>query len=286
MTSTGHPRWRIDLGYDGTDFHGWAEQPGLRTVQGVLQDWLTRLLGGPVQLVVAGRTDAGVHARAQVAHLDPPAGARFSPADLTRALAQVLPSDLVVHRVSPAAPGFDARFAATWRRYCYRLWDADSVPDPLRRREVHRVAAELDLAAMNRAGETLLGLRDFAPFCRARKDRAGTPLPATTIRDLQVLRASRSTDHCRTVELEVVADAFCHSMVRSLAGALTEVGSGHRSADWLAGVAAGSRRAGSVPVLPAGGLTLEEVGYPAEQDFAARVDQARSRRSMPNQEAT
>ncbi|MDO4717477.1 MAG: tRNA pseudouridine(38-40) synthase TruA [Propionibacteriaceae bacterium] len=271
-------RWRLDLAYDGSEFSGWASQPGLRTVQGELETWIPRVLRWSSQplpnlLTVAGRTDAGVHARGQVAHFDAPDDRDLSP-ELHRRLARVLPSDLVVHAVTVAPPGFDARFSALWRRYCYRLWDSRSRRDPLLRRHVAEVRGELDLAAFNEAGERLLGLRDFAPFCKRREG-------ATTIRSLLELRAIRTADG--TIEASVRADAFCHSMVRSLIGALVAVASGQRDLAWLTEVAAQPQRAGSVHVMAARGLTLEEVGYPTEDLLAARARDARATRTLPQE---
>lgn len=271
-------RWRLDLAYDGSGFAGWAAQPGLRTVQGELETWIPRVLRWspdpmPNLLTVAGRTDAGVHARGQVAHFDAP-DERDLAAELHRRLARVLPADVVVHAVSAAPIGFDARFSAIWRRYCYRLWDASCRRDPLRRRHVTEVRGEIDLAAFNEAGEHLLGLRDFAPFCKRREG-------ATTIRTLLELRAERRADG--TIEANVRADAFCHSMVRSLIGALVAVASGRRDLAWLDEIAAQPHRAGGVHVMAAHGLTLEEVGYPADELLAARARDARATRSLPEE---
>ena len=263
-------RIRVDLGYDGAGFHGWAAQPGLRTVQGELELWLGRVLptcgSAPVTLTCAGRTDAGVHARGQVAHFDLPDGA--DPVQLERRLRAALPADIAIWRVAVAPDGFDARFSATWRRYVYRL--SDGVIDPLARRMVAPVRGPVDLDALNAAGAGLLGLHDFAAFCRA---RAG----ATTIRTLQVAHARRVGG---VVEVTVRADAFCHSMVRSLTGALVEVGAGRRDAAWLTGLLDAGRRCGEVPVLPALGLVLEEVGYPDDAELAARAEQARAVRTL------
>lgn len=272
-------RWRIDLGYDGADFYGWAVQPGLRTVQGELETWITRLLqlDQPAELVVAGRTDAGVHARHQVAHLDLPDDRSDDVDDLARRLLRVLPDDLIVHRIAAAPTGFDARFSASWRHYCYRLWDDTSSADPIRRGNVLSVRGSLDLTAMAAGAQTLLGLRNFAPFCKWREG-------ATMIRDLKATRVRRRADGCGTIEVELRADAFCRSMVRSVVGALVEVGSGRRDATWLAAVAATSVRASEVTVLPAKGLTLEKVGYPPRRQLAARAAQARSIRTLPTQE--
>lgn len=273
MSAGGVTRLRLDLAYDGSGFHGWAAQPGLRTVQGVLEHWITTVLrlDAPAAVTCAGRTDAGVHARGQVAHVDLPAAVDGDVAEvLARRLRRVLPEDVVVRAVRPAPPGFDARFAAIWRRYVYRL-DDSAAPDPLLRSMIVR-SVPLDVAAMHAAAQQLVGLRDFAPFCKRREG-------ATTIRTLLEVRCERSGDAARgVVACTIRADAFCHSMVRSLMGALTEVGSGRRDAAWLAGVAAQSSRANDVPVLPAHGLCLEEVAYPDDAALAARVAEARARR--------
>jgi len=266
-------RWRLDIGYDGAHFSGWAAQPGLRTVQGELERWIPRVLrlAEPVPITVAGRTDAGGHARGQVGHIDLPGDLDPRP-DLVRRLARVLDPDLVVHDVTPVPEAFDARFSALWRRYIYRLWDADSRPDPVLRHQVVTVRDHLDLDLLNTAGRSLLGLRDFAAFCKRREG-------ATTIRTLLDCHAVRLDDVPRTIEITVCADAFCHSMVRSLVGALTAVGSGRRPQSWLDDVAASTSRASSVLVMPAAGLTLEEVGYPPDDELAARAEQARAVRT-------
>ena len=170
-------RVRLDIAYDGTDFSGWARQPELRTVQGVLEQALATIVQEPVQLTVAGRTDAGVHARGQVAHADLPMGLTRDPRlayRLTRLASRE--GDVVVRRVSAVPDGFDARFSAIWRRYEYRL--AIGELDPLERRTALHVPEPVDVEALQRASQTLLGLRDFAAFCKAREG-------ATTIRDLR-----------------------------------------------------------------------------------------------------
>lgn len=266
-------RWRLDIAYDGAGFSGWAAQPGRRTVQGELERWIPRVLrlDRPVPLTVAGRTDAGVHARGQVAHIDLPGGLDPRP-DLVRRLGRVLEPDLAVRRLSAVPDAFDARFSALWRRYVYRLWDADSRPDPLLRGHIVALREQLDLDLLNAAGASLLGLRDFAAFCKRRDG-------ATTIRTLLECRATRLDDPCGTIELTVRADAFCHSMVRSLVGALTAVAASRRPRQWLDAVAASPTRASSVVVMPAAGLTLEEVGYPDDEDLAGRAERARAVRS-------
>ena len=273
-------RIRLDLAYDGTAFSGWAVQPGLRTVEGELSRALTTLLRAaePVRLTVAGRTDAGVHARGQVAHVDVDAEAwatlpgrtqRTPQVALVTRLAGVLPDDLVVRAATVAPPGFDARFAALERRYLYRIADPGAVRDPLRRHDTVAWRRPLDASAMGEAAAGLVGLHDFAAFC---KQRAG----ATTIRTLIEFSWGRLDDG--VLAATVRADAFCHSMVRSLVGAVVPVGEGRRLASWPAGLVERGVRASEVHVMPAHGLSLEEVVYPAEDALAARVEQARARR--------
>jgi tRNA pseudouridine38-40 synthase len=272
-------RWRLDLAYRGTDFSGWASQPGLRTVQGELELWLPRLLrvDHEVPLVVAGRTDAGVHARGQVCHFDiEPDVITDDGTTLLRRFARVLADDLVVHAVRCAPDGFDARFSALRRRYAYRLSDQQVPPDPLHRDHVAVWPRPLDLDAMNAAAGALIGLRDFAAFCKRRDG-------ATTIRTLLEL-SGRRVDHGPLngmIEFTVVADAFCHSMVRSLIGALVRVGEGARDASWPAEIAAAGARDSGIQVMPAAGLTLEQVDYPPDDQLATRAADARRMRTEP-----
>jgi len=276
-------RARLFLSYDGTDFSGWATQPGLRTVQGVMEEGLARVLRTAVRLTVAGRTDAGVHARGQVAHVDVPAAAWAalpgradrSPEEGLRArLTGVLPADVVVTAVDRAPEGFDARFSAIERRYAYRLCDVPAARDPLRRRDVVWLDRGVDVDALNAASDTLTGLRDFAAFCRPREG-------ATTIRDLKQFTWERpeSGADASLVVATVRADAFCHSMVRSLVGAVLAVGHGRRDLDWLAAQASAGMRSPAIAVAPAHGLTLEHVRYPDPGDLAARATQTRARRT-------
>jgi tRNA pseudouridine38-40 synthase len=271
-------RWRLDIAYDGTNFSGWAAQTGRRTVQGELETWLARVLRleERPRLVCAGRTDAGVHARGQVAHLDlDPAMISDGDAALTRRLNGVLGGDCVVRRISIAPSGFDARFGAIWRRYVYRISDRSVPPDPLYRHQVAQVQAEVDLARWNDEAGALLGLRDFGAFCRGREG-------ASTIRTLFELTARRiaSGPMADVIECTVRADAFCHSMVRSLVGALVAIGTGRRDHEWLAGVTERSVRDSTIMVMPAHGLTLEEVGYPADHELATRALEARAIRQL------
>jgi tRNA pseudouridine38-40 synthase len=277
VTEPSTVRWRLDLGYDGTNFSGWATQPGRRTVQGELESWIRRILrlDEPVQLVCAGRTDAGVHARGQVAHVDLGSMLIIDGAALSRRLNKVLGGDCVVRRITAAPPGFDARFAAIWRRYVYRLSDGGVPPDPLYRSQIAQLNAEVDLDRLNEEAATLVGLRDFGAFCRRRDG-------ASTIRNLLELAARRvpSGPMAGVIECTVRADAFCHAMVRSLIGALVAVATGQRDHEWLAAITERGVRDSTITVMPATGLTLEEVGYPADHELAARVLEARALREV------
>jgi tRNA pseudouridine38-40 synthase len=277
LTEPSTVRWRLDLGYDGTNFSGWATQPGRRTVQGELESWIRRILrlDEPVQLVCAGRTDAGVHARVQVAHVDLGSMLIIDGAALSRRLNKVLGGDCVIRRITAAPPGFDARFAAIWRRYVYRLSDGGVPPDPLYRSQIAQLNAEVDLDRLNEEAATLVGLRDFGAFCRRRDG-------ASTIRNLLELAARRvpSGPMAGVIECTVRADAFCHSMVRSLIGALVAVATGQRDHEWLAAITERGVRDSTITVMPATGLTLEEVGYPADHELAARVLEARAVREV------
>jgi tRNA pseudouridine38-40 synthase len=262
-------RLRLDVVYDGTAFSGWARQPGRRTVQGELESALTTVLRCPVALTVAGRTDAGVHATGQVAHADVPATVWDEHRTrLLRRLRGVLPADVAVRGVGEAPDGFDARFSALARHYVYRLTDVPSGPPPLRRADTVGWPRPLDSDAMDLATGLLLGEHDFAAFCRRREG-------ATTVRRLLALDVARDGD---LITVSASADAFCHSMVRSLVGALLAVGEGRRLPAWPASLLCRTERASDVPVAPAHGLTLVRVDYPADDELAARASVTRNRR--------
>lgn len=267
----GDVRLRLHVAYDGTDFSGWAAQPGRRTVAGVLTDVFGQLFGPATAsgLTVAGRTDAGVHATGQVCHLDLPvvawqtlAGRRHaggqpdSPGDsLLRRLASLLPPDIRVYTVSEVPPGFDARFSATYRRYEYRVTDAPYGADPLNRRYTVAWGRPLDLPSMRAAAEGLVGIHDFAAYCKRREG-------ATTRREVTAVDWRR--DDSNLLIAAVQADAFCHSMVRSLVGAMLAVGDGRRRPDWPASLLALRERSSEVTVAPPHGLSLVAVGYPED----------------------
>ena len=271
-------RLRLDLSYDGTGFKGWARQPGLRTVQGEVEAALTMLLRAPepVLLACAGRTDTGVHARGQVAHADVPADlwealAARGPEAPVRRLGGILAEDVRVRAMRPAPTGFDARWSALARTYAYRVSDLAGGADPLQRSHVlahtglH--SGLLDLDAMNDAAAALLGEHDFAAYCRRREG-------ASTVRTLLDLRWEREADTGLAV-MWIRADAFCHSMVRAIVGALLPVGDGRRTVAWPAQILAGRVRDPDADVAPAVGLCLEHVAYPPDHDLAAQAQRAR-----------
>ncbi|GAA5001604.1 tRNA pseudouridine(38-40) synthase TruA [Kitasatospora paranensis] len=281
----GHRRIRLDLAYQGADFSGWARQRGRRTVQEEIETALQIVTRSalPYQLTVAGRTDAGVHARGQVAHVDLPDAVWDEHGEkLLRRLAGRLPADIRIYRLGEAPHGFDARFAAVWRRYAYRVADHPGGVDPLLRGHVLWHDRPLDVDRMNEAARLLLGEHDFAAYCKKREG-------ATTIRTLLELHWDRvpvdpyAAQEGTLAVATVRADAFCHNMVRSLVGAMLLVGDGHRPVDFPGQVLAGRVRNSAVNVVRPYGLTLEEVGYPADDLLAERNRAARRMRTLPGQ---
>lgn len=275
-------RLRLDLAYDGTDFHGWAKQgnSGLRTVQGLVEEALTLVLRAPAVLTVAGRTDAGVHASGQVAHVDVPRSSLAArsidgdPARLVRRLSRLLPDDIRIHGCAEAPAGFDARFAALRRHYVYRVTTHVGGALPTRIRDTAVWPKPVALADMQAAADVLVGLHDFAAFCKAKPH-------GTTVRDLQQFtwRDVSTPAEPQLYEAHVVADAFCWSMVRSLVGACLAVGEGRRGAGFTEALLGERSRSPDVPVAAARGLTLAGVDYPADAELSARVRTARDTRS-------
>ncbi|MET8834707.1 tRNA pseudouridine(38-40) synthase TruA [Micromonospora sp. NPDC004540] len=263
-------RLRLDVSYDGTDFSGWAVQPTRRTVAGVLLETLDLVLGAGTAtgLTVAGRTDAGVHATGQVCHLDLPAEVwRQHDGRLLRRLARLLPPDVRVRAMTEVPADFDARFSATFRRYEYRVTDAPWGAEPLRRTDTLAWPKPLDLAALNAAAAGLVGEHDFAAYCRRKEN-------ATTLREVTRLDWRRDPDGILVATVQ--ADAFCQNMVRSLVGAMLVAGDGRRPVEWPAGLLSRRERSSEVTVAPAHGLTLVEVGYPADPaEYARRADLTR-----------
>ena len=281
----GFLRIRLDLAYDGGSFSGWAVQPGRRTVQGTLEAALELVVRRPVRVTVAGRTDAGVHARGQVVHLDLTEpewlglnrGAELDPAvALLRRLRGALSRELgdltgsiVVHEAVIAREGFDARFSALWRRYSYRIADGLERWDPLSRYDTLWHKTPLDVDLLNAGAAQLLGLHNFLSYC---KPRAG----ATTIRELQRFEFTRGADG--VIVAAVQADAFCHNMVRALVGSALYVGEGQEPPEWLhERLLAKKRDARSVLAAPHP-LVLEEVAYPSDAELLARAERTRALR--------
>jgi tRNA pseudouridine38-40 synthase len=278
-------RLRLDIAYDGTAFSGWSKQPGLRTVQEVIEDAIATLVRHPdleVRLVVAGRTDAGVHATGQVAHIDLTpqqwraiAAARrggTTEESLTRRLNGIISAqapDVVISRVTIAPEGFDARFSPLWRRYEYRIADSTSGRDPRRRAHTLWHPNALDQSAMDAAARSLRGLHDFAAFCKPREG-------ATTVRTLLDYEWTRDAEG--VLIATVRADAFCHSMVRALVGAAVAVGLGKLAPDELTRILEAAVKANAFPVVAAKGLTLVEVAYPPDAELGARAALTRARR--------
>jgi tRNA pseudouridine38-40 synthase len=290
-------RVRLDIAYDGGPFSGWALQPGLPTVQGLLEQALHTLLQRPARLTVGGRTDAGVHARGQVAHVDLAQaewaamgrGRDVDPADaFLRRLTGTINRELtdgvagrgrtvrnsvpavVVRSATPAAAGFDARFSALWRRYSYAIADTRTGQDPLRRSTTLWYPAALDTGLLNEGAAELRGMQDFAAFC---KPRPGS----TTIRELQRFEFHRGHDGMITATVQ--ADAFCHNMVRALVGSTLRVGSGEMPPGWLGErLAARIKDARSILAAPHP-LVLEEIAYPGDAELAARAELTRARRN-------
>ncbi|WP_441327438.1 tRNA pseudouridine(38-40) synthase TruA [Kocuria sp.] len=290
-------RIRVDLSYDGGPFDGWARQPGRETVQGSVEAALSMLIRREVRTVVAGRTDAGVHARGQVLHFDVTqqewlqiGGGRPESPDkvLERRLAGVLarvlgadrrqrglaevPGAIVVRHVNRAADGFDARFSAVARRYTYRIHDGAGGHDPLTRNSSWWIREELDVDVMRAAAAAIPGLHDFLSFC---KPRAG----ATTVREVRDINVQRTAEG--VIEVQIEADAFCHNMVRSLVGATVRVGKGERPVEWMGERLAEKQRSSDMLLAPPQGLVLEQVLYPDDVELAARAEQTRARRDSP-----
>lgn len=240
---------KLVLAYDGTDFHGWARQPRHRTVEGVLTEFLERIVQHPVRLSVAGRTDAGVHARGQVASFESDAG----PSMVQRAINGVLAPEVVVLAANVAPQGFDARLSATAREYRYRINTGDA-PDPFSARFMWHLPKQLDLTAMRAAAKPLLGRHDFASFCSRSKSRV------PTTRHLRRLTVSRRGDG---VAITAKANGFLHQMIRILVGTLLEVGTDRRDPSDMKRILHALDRSLAAKAAPPHGLTLERVAYGA-----------------------
>jgi len=275
----GFTRYRIDLAYDGTRYWGFAAQKKHRTVQGELLKALTTVFGKSktsFDMRVAGRTDAGVHATAQVVHID------LTAKQLKRlgrtvgmmgSLNDLLPTDIRIHSVTEAPEGFDARYSASFRRYRYTIADKLAPKNPLLAHTTLWIKHELDLLNMQASALGLVGLHDYASFCRPK-------LGATTIREVQELSVTRNVAAGNVIEVEIKADAFCHNMVRAIVGALIASGEHKTTPDGVLKTLAKRSRIGSFKVQPPHGLTLIEVGYPPNSQLAAQAEQAKNLRTL------
>ena len=256
-------RLRGDVSYDGKEFSGWGLQPGRRTVQGVIEETLSTVLRQErVAIQCAGRTDAGVHARGQVIHFDLPIEAMLEMDDLLFKINSLLPEDVAIRKFQITSSDFDARFAALSRSYVYSIYQGER--DPLLRDWAYRSWIPLDLAAMHEASQALLGLHDFAAFCRKREG-------STTIRTLTRFDWHETDDGIFQADLS--ADAFCYSMVRALVGAVISIGEGKRDKEWLVSYLEGKTREPAVFAAPAHGLVFQSVEYPSESEFVERISQ-------------
>jgi tRNA pseudouridine38-40 synthase len=265
---SGFLRLKIKLAYDGTNFSGWAKQPDRRTVQEEFEKAFSTVSRHQCETIVAGRTDAGVHATAQIIHVDVPEGT--DQIDLAYRLNRLLDSDLRVLEIEVAPEGFHARFSALRRHYKYQIVDANKAINPLDRYDRASWYRPLDLERLNEASALLLGEHDFAAFCKFREG-------ATTIRTLETFQWERKADGLLVAQ--VVADAFCYSMVRNLVGSAVCVAEGRFEPSWIAEMLANRERISESMVFPSEGLTLVQVDYPNDTELIARAALTISRRS-------
>ena len=264
---SGFRRLRLDLSYDGTNFSGWAVQPDRRTVQQVIEDAISTVAQAKAETIVAGRTDAGVHATGQVIHVDVPETLELS--DLAYKLNRILDEDIRINQISIAPPAFHARFSALRRYYEYRILDENKVIPPLARFNTESWYRPLDVDVMNQASALLLGTHNYAAFCKFREG-------ATTIRTLETFSWRRDRDGYLIGD--VVADAFCYSMVRNLVGAIVCIADGRKDVSWITTLLEDKERVSDSLVFPARGLTLYQVDYPNDAELLERAAKTIARR--------
>jgi tRNA pseudouridine38-40 synthase len=264
---SGFRRLRLDLSYDGTNFSGWAVQPDRRTVQQVIEDAISTVAQAKAETIVAGRTDAGVHATGQVIHVDVPEILELS--DLAYKLNRILDEDIRINQISIAPPAFHARFSALRRYYEYRILDENKVIPPLARFNTESWYRPLDVDVMNQASALLLGTHNYAAFCKFREG-------ATTIRTLETFSWRRDRDGYLIGD--VVADAFCYSMVRNLVGAIVCVADGRKDLSWITTLLEDKERVSDSLVFPARGLSLYKVDYPTDAELLERAAKTIARR--------
>lgn len=269
---SGFRRLRLEIAYDGTQFSGWATQPGMRTMQDMVEEAIARIVRHDIDSVVAGRTDAGVHATGQVIHVDVADSAfdrDLSYKDLRYKLNRLLDEDIRITEISDAPSGFHARFSALRRYYSYKILDDNQVITPAQRFDVAPWYRHLDADLMNEASALLLGHHDFAAFCKFKQG-------GTTIRTLEKYEWLRTEEGLLIAD--VVADAFCYSMVRNLVGAVVCVADGRKPASWIAQLLANKERVSDSLVFPARGLTLYRVDYPSDDQLLERAKVTVARR--------
>jgi tRNA pseudouridine38-40 synthase len=264
---SGFRRLRIDLSYDGTNFSGWAIQPDRRTVQQCIEEAIRTVAQAKAETIVAGRTDAGVHATGQVIHVDVPENLELN--DLAYKLNRILDEDIRINQIQIAPTAFHARFSALRRYYEYRILDENKVIPPLARFNTESWYRPLDVDQMNHASALLLGTHDFAAFCKFREG-------ATTIRTLETYQWRRDRDGYLVGD--VVADAFCYSMVRNLVGAIVCVADGRKESDWISTLLENKERVSDSLVFPARGLSLYKVDYPDDAELLERAAKTVARR--------
>jgi len=262
---SGFRRLRLDIAYDGTHFFGWATQPGHRTLQDLVEEAIFRISQTDIASIVAGRTDAGVHATGQVIHVDVPDAMferELTYLDLRYKLNRILDDDVRIMKITDAPEGFHARFSALRRHYTYKILDNNEVIAPLSRHDVASWYRPLEADRMNEASRLLLGHHDFAAFCKFK-------VGGTTIRTLEKYEWHRSDEGLLVAD--VVADAFCYSMVRNLVGAVVCVADGRQDPAWISQLLANKERVSDSLVFPARGLTLYQVDYPSNDQLLERA---------------
>ena len=264
---SGFRRLRLDISYDGTNFSGWGIQPDRRTVQQSVEDAISTVAQAKAETIVAGRTDAGVHATGQVIHVDLPESLELT--DLAYKLNRILDEDIRINQITIAPPAFHARFSALRRYYEYRILDENKVIPPLVRFNTESWYRPLDVDVMNQASALLLGTHDYAAFCKFREG-------ATTIRTLETYSWHR--DNQGFLIGDVVADAFCYSMVRNLVGAIVCVADGRKDASWISTLLENKERVSDSLVFPARGLSLYKVDYPNDAELLERAAKTIARR--------
>lgn len=266
-------RVRLVLAYNGQSFHGFAINPNVATVAGTIGGALQQIFQAPIPLVSAGRTDAGVHATAQVISCD--VDQDYDLPTLRKQLNSLCGPEIIVKDIAWAPSDFHARFSAIWRHYQYFVYNAD-FPDPFRVGSSWHVIAPLNLNAMQLACDPIIGTHDFSAFCRRSKpeteqDLQGSESPATageTVHEKSLRRCVMQARWCEVGEsmfrFDIRANAFCHQMVRALVGTFVEIGARKRpSSDMMALIRSGDRAEAS-QLAPPQGLFLTEVGYPSD----------------------